>query len=142
MKIGTIVKFSQNVLIGFAAFLLSVWWAMKEAGEARQRPSARVIWERFPKFVLGFMTASLVFSILLSPDLVRETKATISGVRTAWFAMAFVSIGLETKFTDLWSMENGRPLVAFVGAQMANVVWTLVLAYLIFGGVIFPAPEF
>lgn len=142
MKIGTIVKFSQNVLIGLAAFLLSVWWTMKNAGGRRERPSVRVIWERFPKFVLGFMAASLVFSALLSPELVKATKSSISGLRTAWFAMAFVSIGLETKFTDLWSMENGRPFVAFLGAQFVNVVWTLALAYLIFGGILFPAPEF
>jgi hypothetical protein len=56
--------------------------------------------------------------------------------------MAFVSIGLETKFTDLWSMENGRPLVAFLGAQFVNVIWTLVLAYLIFGGILFETPQF
>ncbi|MBE7543334.1 MAG: YeiH family protein [Bryobacteraceae bacterium] len=142
MKIGTIVKFSQNVLIGFAAFLLSLWWTMKKSGENREKPSLGVIWERFPKFVLGFMVASLVFSFLVSPGLVKETKGTISGLRTAWFAMAFVSIGLETKFTDLWSMENGRPLVAFLGAQFVNVIWTLVLAYLIFGGILFETPQF
>lgn len=142
MKIGTIVKFSQNVLIGLAAFLLSLWWTMKQNGGRGGRPSARVIWERFPKFVLGFLAASLVFSALLAPELVKATKSSISGLRTAWFAMAFVSIGLETKFTDLWSMENGRPFVAFVGAQCANIVWTLLLAYLIFGGILFPAPRF
>jgi uncharacterized integral membrane protein (TIGR00698 family) len=142
MKIGTIVKFSQNVLIGFAAFLLSLWWTMKKSGENREKPSVGVIWERFPKFVLGFMVASLVFSFLVSPGLVKETKSVVSGLRTAWFAMAFVSIGLETKFTDLWSMENGRPLVAFLGAQFVNVIWTLVLAYLIFGGILFETPQF
>lgn len=142
MKIGTIVKFSQNVLIGFAAFLLSVWWTMKKAGAAGERPGLGVIWERFPKFVLGFMAASLVFSMLISPETVKATKGSISAIRTAWFAMAFASIGLETKFTDLWSMENGRPFVAFLGAQAANIVWTLLLAYLIFGGVLFPEPKF
>ncbi len=141
MKIGTIVKFSQNVLIGFAAFLLSLWWTMKNSGGNREKPGIGVIWERFPKFVLGFMVASLVFSVLISPGLVAATKSTISGLRTAWFAMAFVSIGLETKFTDLWSMENGRPFVAFVGAQFANIIWTLILAYLIFGGILFAVPE-
>lgn len=142
MKIGTIVKFSQNVLIGFAAFLLSVWWTVKSAGPGQEKPGLGVIWERFPKFVLGFAVASLVFSTVMSDEVVKSSKSAISGLRTAWFAMAFASIGLETKFTDLWSMENGRPFLAFIGAQAANVVWTLLLAYLIFGGVIFPAPQF
>jgi uncharacterized membrane protein YadS len=132
MKTGTIVKFSQNVLLGLAAFLLSVWWAMKGGEQARQRPSARVIWERFPKFVLGFMAASLVFSFLVPAGTVRELKSPLSGLRNVWFAMAFVSIGLETRFRDLVSMEGGRPAMAFVAAQAVNVVWTLLLAWLIF----------
>jgi uncharacterized membrane protein YadS len=141
MKIGTIVKFSQNVLIGFAAFFLSIWWSFKQPAEGQERPTARIIWERFPKFVLGFMAASLVFSFLVDPAIVKATKTTLAGIRTAWFALAFTCIGLETKFTDLISLEGGRPFLAFIGAQFANVVWTLLLAYLIFGGVIFPVPQ-
>jgi len=141
MKMGTIVKFSQNVLIGFAAFFLSIWWSFKQPENGQQRPSARVIWERFPKFVLGFMLASLIFSFVLDPAILKQTKVTLAGVRTAWFALAFTCIGLETKFTDLVSLEGGRPLLAFLGAQAANVVWTLLLAYLIFGGYFFAAPQ-
>lgn len=141
MKIGTIVKFSQNVLIGVAAFLLSIWWTIrKPAAEGQERPTARVIWERFPKFVLGFMAASLLFSFAVDALTVRETKSLIAGLRTWWFALAFTSIGLETKFTDLLSMEGGRPLFMFLIAQGANLVWTLLLAYLIFGGILFPSP--
>jgi uncharacterized integral membrane protein (TIGR00698 family) len=142
MKVGTIVKFSQNVLIGVAAFLLSVWWTMRQPGAKQERPSAGVIWERFPKFVLGFVVASLVFSFLLPTGLVKETKSTLTALRTVWFALAFASIGLETKFTDLLSMGEGRPLLAFLGGQTVNLVWTLVLAWLIFGGVLFSVPVF
>src|SRR5206468_5907471 len=54
MKTGVIVKFSQNALIGVAAFILVVWWAYKaKAQTSGERPSAAIIWERFPKFVLG-----------------------------------------------------------------------------------------
>ncbi|HYP08538.1 MAG TPA: putative sulfate exporter family transporter [Bryobacteraceae bacterium] len=140
MKIGTIVKFSQNVLIGFAAFFLSVWWTMRKPVEGQQRPTAGVIWERFPKFVLGFIVASLVFSLLIDTTTVSATKSLVAGLRTWWFALAFVSIGMETKFTDLLSMEGGRPLVVFLGAQFVNLLWTLLLAYLIFGGVLFAPP--
>jgi uncharacterized membrane protein YadS len=139
MKIGTIVKFSQNVLIGLAAFLLSVWWTMRQPGAGQERPTARVIWDRFPKFVLGFVAASVIFSFLIDPETVRGTKSLIGGLRTWWFALAFVSIGLETRFDELIGMEGGRPAVAFIAAQGVNLIWTLILAYLIFGGVIFPA---
>jgi uncharacterized membrane protein YadS len=142
MKVGVIVKFSQNALIGVAAFILVVWWTYKGAGAAGgQQPSAGIIWERFPKFVLGFLVASAVFSFLLPMEMVNGTKSVLGELRTWWFALAFVCIGLETKFVDLATMEGGRPAVAFIGAQAVNIIWTLILAYLLFGGVIFPLPE-
>ncbi|MGC4056332.1 MAG: putative sulfate exporter family transporter [Paludibaculum sp.] len=141
MKMGTIVKFSQNVLIGVAAFLLSIWWSMKSGNGDQPKASAKVIWERFPKFVIGFVAASLAFSFLVDPAVVKATKGTLTGLRTAWFALAFACIGLETKFTDLLTMENGRPFFAFLGAQTANVIWTLILAWLIFGGMFFAVPK-
>jgi len=85
--------------------------------------------------------ASLAFSFLLDPGLVRETKGILAGLRTVWFALAFTSIGLETRFTDLFGMGRGRPAIAFVGAQAFNVIWTLLLAYLLFGGFIFSTPR-
>jgi uncharacterized membrane protein YadS len=142
MKIGTIVKFSQNVLIGFAAFVLSIWWTFRKPAENQEKPTARVIWDRFPKFVLGFIAASLLFSLVIDSATVMGTKSLIAGLRTWWFALAFTSIGLETRFTDLLSMEGGRPLFTFLIAQGANLVWTLILAWLIFGGVLFQAPVF
>jgi uncharacterized membrane protein YadS len=141
MKAGVIVKFSQNVLIGVAAFILAIWWTFKKGAEKGETPSAGVIWERFPKFVLGFLVASFVFSFVLDLATVNATKGTLGGLRTMWLALAFVSIGLETRFTELVAMEGGRPAVAFLGAQAVNVLWTLLLAYLLFGGVIFPIPQ-
>ena len=140
MKAGVIVKFSQNVLIGVAAFLLSVWWTFKKGAEKGEAPSARVIWERFPKFVLGFLVASFVFSFLLDASMVSATKGLLGSFRTVWFALAFTCIGLETRFGELISMDGGRPAAAFLLAQGVNVVWTLILAYLLFGGVLFAVP--
>ncbi|MBI3013729.1 MAG: putative sulfate exporter family transporter [Candidatus Tectomicrobia bacterium] len=140
MKVGVIVKFSQNVLIGVAAFILAVWWAFKTGAQTGERPSAGVIWERFPKFVLGFLVASIVFSFFLPATTVSATKGVLGGLRTVWFALAFTCIGLETRFGQLASMEGGRPAVAFLGAQGFNIIWTLILAYLLFGGTLFPMP--
>ena len=142
MKTGVIVKLSQNALIGVAAFILVVWWTYKAGQQAGgQKPSASVIWERFPKFVLGFLVASAIFSFLLATPTVEGTRSVFSELRTWWFAFAFVCVGLETRFVDLATMEGGRPAVAFLGAQAVNVAWTLLLAWLIFGGVIFPVPD-
>jgi len=142
MKTGVIVKFSQNALIGVAAFVLVVWWTYKAGAQAGgQKPSAGIIWERFPKFVLGFLVASALFSFFLPAPMVEGTRSVLGELRTWWFAAAFVCIGLETRFLDLATMEGGRPAVAFLGAQAVNIIWTLILAYLIFGGVIFPVPD-
>jgi uncharacterized membrane protein YadS len=143
MKTGIIVKMSQNVLIGVAAFILSVVWAIKSDQPlpgTKRKVTVLEIWYRFPKFVLGFIAASVLFSFFLTPEVVESTKPVLTGMRTFWFALAFVSIGLETKFSDLAKLGNGRPALAFVLAQGINVLWTLLLAYLIFGGILFPAP--
>ena len=138
---AVVVKLSQNVLIGVAAFLLTVWWATRR-GETSRASSAAVIWERFPKFVLGFLAVSLIFSFLLTTQAVQETRGLLTAVRTAWFALAFLSIGLETSLSDLVKTGGGRPVAAFLGGQLFNIIITLVLAYLLFGGVLFPAPVF
>ncbi len=140
MKTGVIVKFSQNALIGVAAFALAIWWAFKAGNATGERPSAGVIWERFPKFVLGFVAASAVFSFALSPELVAGTRSALGEIRTWWFALAFVCIGLETRFVELATYEQGRPALAFLGAQGINVIWTLLLAWLLFGGIIVAQP--
>jgi uncharacterized membrane protein YadS len=127
--------------------VLSLWWTLSgkisrngNGKAAGQRPRARVIWDRFPKFVLGFLVMSLLFSFALSPKLVSQTKGLLTGLRTVWFALAFVSIGLETRFTKLVGLGKGKPALAFLAAQAFNVLWTLLLAWLLFGGRIFPLP--
>ncbi|SKA86263.1 Uncharacterized membrane protein YadS [Prosthecobacter debontii] len=137
-KTGTIVKLSQNVLIGFAAFFISIWWTMRggKDGTQTERPSVGVIWERFPKFVLGFIAASLAFSFAMSPEEAKAANGFLKGLRELWFTAAFVCIGLETRLGDLFKLGGGRPALAFLGGQAFNIVWTLLLAWLLFGGVL------
>ena len=140
-KTGTVVKLSQNVLIGVAAFVISVWWTIRDRRASRLRTPVGsaasvdfgVIWERFPKFVLGFIAASLVFSFVLTPEQVEATKDTLKNLREVWFAAAFVSIGLETRLGEIATLGGGRPAFAFLGGQAINILWTLVLAKMLFG---------
>lgn len=143
--VATVVKLSQNSLIGVAAFLLTVWWTVKAEGGGQgaggRGTSLSVIWERFPKFVFGFLVASLVFSWLVSDGTVAATRGTLTSIRTTLFAMAFVSIGLETSLSSLVTTGHGRPAIAFLGSQAFNVVVTLAAAYLFFGGLLFVQPS-
>ncbi|WP_119080222.1 YeiH family protein [Chitinophaga alhagiae] len=140
LKYATLVKFSQNVLLGVAAFFISIWWTYSKKETNQPKPGLRTIWDRFPKFVLGFVLVSLVFSFILPPDTVKAVKGNIKDLQTCFFALAFACIGLETRFTDIFKMENGRPAMAFIIAQLFNILVTLAMAYLIFGGVLFGKP--
>lgn len=142
-KAGVIVKFSQNVLIGVAAFFIAFWWTYRKgpANNTTEMPNLKVVWERFPKFVLGFIAASLIFSFLIPAASVKNVSGILNSLRTLWFALAFVSIGLEARFTDLIKTEGGRPALSFIAAQLFNILWTLLWAYLLFGGVLFSVPD-
>ena len=142
-KAGVIVKFSQNVLIGIAAFFIAAWWVLKKipVNGKQEKPSIKLIWERFPKFVLGFIAASLVFSFLIPAGTGKQVSGILNSLRTVWFALAFISIGLEARFLDLFKVQEGRPALAFIGAQLFNIIWTLLWAYLLFGGILFPSPD-
>lgn len=136
LKISTIVKFSQNVLLGLAAFAISVYWTYthnKSAEAVESKPTLGVIWERFPKFVIGFIAASLIFSFLLTSEVRDEVKDSLKNIQGIWFALAFTSIGLETNFKDLLSNNSRKPLYAFLIAQLFNVIITLIIAFLLFG---------
>jgi uncharacterized integral membrane protein (TIGR00698 family) len=135
LKISTIVKFSQNVLLGFAAFAISIYWTMtnNQSDTVKEnKPTLGIIWERFPKFVLGFIAASLLFSFVISSETIDSVKGGFKALQGLWFALAFTSIGLETKFADLFSKEGKKPLYAFLIAQLFNVFVTLAVAYVLF----------
>ncbi len=135
LNISTIVKFSQNVLLGLAAFAISVYWTYNNnaAEKTVEKPTLGLIWDRFPKFVLGFVAVSLVFSFALSPEKVAMVKDSLKSIQTLWFVLAFTSIGLETHFADLFNAQGRKPLYAFLTAQGFNIIVTLVVAYFLFG---------
>jgi len=141
MAVAVVVKMAQNVLIGVVAFILAIWFTFKGQA-AGEKPSAMEIWFRFPKFVVGFIIASIVFSFFMPEASAKAVTSVTAGLRGWWFTLAFLCIGLDTQFKELVSMGGGKPAAAFLIAQAFNILWTLLFAWLIFGGVIFPVPKF
>lgn len=135
LEISTIVKFSQNVLLGIAALAISIYWTYRGTpdGEYVEKPGLGVIWERFPKFVLGFIGASLLFSFVLDAATVTEVKGGVKNIQGLWFALAFTSIGLETNFKELLGHNSIKPFYAFLIAQFFNILITLAVAWWLFG---------
>lgn len=143
---AVIVKATQNVLIGVVAFFIALYLSAKGDNGKSQRPSIGIVWEKFPKFILGFVVASLVFSLCQSYDVfepykVTETTGAIKlyetdlakTFSTFFFSLAFVCIGLDTRLKDIVSKENRNVLYAFLSAQGLNIIVTLAVAYLLFG---------
>jgi uncharacterized membrane protein YadS len=140
LAVAATVKMIQNILIGVVAFGVAVYWVMcVDRSEDGQHPRISEIWVRFPKFVLGFVGASIVFSAIYSTGvggrvLTESAIAGTSEVLRGWFfCIAFVSIGLETNFRVLSRyMQGGKPLILYVCGQSLNLALTLLMAWIMF----------
>ena len=140
-KTAIVVKATQNVLIGVVAFFIALYLSSRsEDGKGMSRPSFGIVWEKFPKFILGFIVASAVFSILQNNGLLTlDAKGKIietamaKNFTTFFFSLSFVCIGMDTRLKDIVSRENRNSLFAFLGAQCFNIIVTLLIAWLMFG---------
>lgn len=133
-EVAAVVKLSQNVLIGFVAFGLALYFVtVVRRGENEPRPGPRVIWERFPKFVIGFVIVSILATVgVFSRELAREIDTA-----SKWlFTLAFIAIGLDFSLNDL-RQAGWRPVAVYAAATVFNTVLALFVAYVIFG-VVFP----
>lgn len=128
-QVAAVVKMAQNVLIGFVAFALALYFAIVVEGDQGQRPRPAVIWQRFPKFVLGFALVSALATLgAFTPGIAKELDRA-----SQWaFALAFVSIGVEFAPGALREM-GWRPVAVYLGATVFNTVLALLAALVIFG---------
>ncbi len=142
MYVAATIKMIQNVLIGVTAFCVAVYWCYKVECVEGQTVSAFEIWHRFPKFVLGFLFISVVFSIIsgsFGPDLSKALvtdgaiKGLTSPLRGWFFALAFTSIGLATNFRELAHyFAGGKPVILYICGQSLNICLTLFMAWIMF----------
>lgn len=139
LKVASTVKMIQNILIGVIAFGVSIYWVRFQEKGTSSNVTAGEIWKRFPKFVLGFVAASALFSWIYagSPDgqvLASTTIGEVSKALRGWFfCLAFVAIGLESNFSELAKQfRGGRPLVLYIAGQTLNLILTLGMAWLMF----------
>ena len=134
---AVIVKASQNVLLGVAAFFISLFWSVRDTNSVMETKGT-MIWHRFPKFVLGMIVASAIFSIWFSgaveiDGVMVKYKALAKNFQGIFFSIAFVCIGLETRFKEIFTKENTPSLKAFLTAQTFNIIFTFIVAVVIFG---------
>ncbi|MDM8543214.1 putative sulfate exporter family transporter [Desulfococcaceae bacterium HSG9] len=151
LYVAATIKMIQNVLIGVIAFFVALYFTTKvEAAETGVKVGPMEIWYRFPKFVIGFIAASIIFSLFYSYfnaqigglGTTMVDKGVIKGMsdlyRGWFFSLSFVSIGLATNFRELKEhFKGGKPLILYFFGQSFNLCLTLVVAYIMFY-VVFP----
>jgi uncharacterized membrane protein YadS len=142
LYVAATIKMIQNVLIGVIAFFVALYWVAKVDKAEGQTVGLIEIWHRFPKFVIGFIIASIFFSLLyeaIGTDVgyVVVEHGVLRGfsrIGRGWFfCLAFASIGLATNFRELKEyFKGGKPLILYVCGQTFNLVLTLLMAYIMF----------
>jgi uncharacterized integral membrane protein (TIGR00698 family) len=138
MEVATVIKLIQNVMIAIIAFVIALIWVTKIDETSDRKPGLIEIWYRFPKFILGFAFLSIISSFVVLPAIGESTLTDflkISGsIRTFLFAVAFLSIGLETDFKSLKTqISGGKPVHLYIVGQSLNLIITLVFAWILFG---------
>ena len=143
MEVASVIKMIQNIMVGIIAFFVAIYFAVviekKSAADAKVGPLE--IWIRMPKFIIGFIGASIIFSFFLSDDTVNSALSIANGYREFFFTLAFVSIGLESNMADMARMvKGGKPLTLYIVGQTFNLILTLIAAYIFFSGTFFALP--
>ena len=149
---AVLVKSIQNILIGFIAFFVAIFFATKVDKDPNQKVGAGEIWNRFPKFIIGFFVASLVASFIIQPltkgmdfngaSAVKAINGVLDQYKNWAFVLAFTSIGLDTNFKSLFKrMQGGKVLWLYIIGQIFNIALTLFAVWFLLSGKIFDIPS-
>lgn len=128
----------RDIFIGVWSFILAfisiTYWENKQAG-TKANPSE--IWHRFPKFIIGFLIASILLTVVIAVSalpthdaITANIIAPIKELRTWAFTFTFLSIGLTTRFKSLTAF-GWRPLAAFSTGAVFNIVLGYILSVLL-----------
>jgi uncharacterized membrane protein YadS len=140
--VTTTVKIFIDIFIGVWAFLLAyIWTRHIEPRQGGDRLQAVEIWERFPKFVLGFIaTFLIVFLIALASNAyLKPLSAAMNEAnvfRQIFFLLTFFAIGLMADLRKLWQEGIGRLAAVYVVCLFGFVLWVgLIISWVFFHGV-------
>ncbi|MBP5741194.1 MAG: putative sulfate exporter family transporter [Bacteroidales bacterium] len=142
---AVLVKSIQNILIGFIAFFVAIFFATRVENSGVSKVGAGEIWYRFPKFIIGFFVASIVASFIVLPlaggDAVKSVNGVLDQYKNWAFVLAFTSIGLDTNFKEIGKqLHGGKVLWLYIIGQLFNIVLTLLAVWLLLSGVLFEIP--
>jgi uncharacterized membrane protein YadS len=124
------------------AFILAIIWASYIDRKPGDQVRAREIWERCPKFVIGYVVTFLIILLVAlsaSPPMVAKVKAAMGEANTfrgIFFVLTFFTIGVMSNFRKLWEEGIGRLAAVYLLCLFGFVIWVgLVISLLFFAGV-------
>jgi uncharacterized membrane protein YadS len=136
------LKVFIDIFIGVWAFVLA--WIWTRHIDVREGDTAKIgeIWERFPKFIIGYVVTFLVILLMAlaaSPAVAAQLKAAMLEVntfRTIFFVLTFFTIGVMSNFRKLWEEGIGRLAAVYLLSLFGFVIWVgLAISLVFFGGV-------
>lgn len=137
----TTVKVFIDIFIGVWAFILAILWCTVIERKPGQKVRLGEIWERFPKFVLGYVGTFLACLLLLVvvPELTTPARAATAEAnvfRQLFFAMTFFTIGVVSDFRKLWDEGIGRLAAVYAVCLFGFIIWVgLLISWIFFRGV-------
>jgi len=144
MGVSATVKVFIDVFIGVWAFILAWIWSAKIERRSGEKVSAVEIWQRFPKFILGYLaTFLIVLGIgIAAPGLIPKVKASMAQAnlfRAIFFLMTFFAIGVLSNFRKLWQEGIAKLAAVYVLCLFGYIIWVgLLISWLFFHGVLPP----
>jgi uncharacterized membrane protein YadS len=144
MGVSTTVKVFIDIFIGVWAFVLAWVWSAKIEHREGDKVSASTIWQRFPKFILGYVATFLLVLVIgaLAPALIPKIKASMGQanvIRALFFVLTFFAIGVLSNFRKLWEEGIAKLAAVYVLCLFGFVIWVgLLISWLFFAGVLPP----
>jgi uncharacterized membrane protein YadS len=141
MGAATTIKVFIDVFIGIWSCILAAIWCAKIEGKPGGKVPFAEIWDRFPKFVFGYLITFLAVLLIVlfaprSMETVKTAMGEANGFRSIFFAMTFFSIGAVSNFKKLWEEGIGRLAAVYVVCLFGFIIWIgLLISWLFFHGV-------
>jgi len=137
------VKVFIDIFIGVWAFVLAyIWTRHIEVRQAGDQARAREIWERFPKFIIGYVITFVLILVLAlgaAPATLAKVKAAMGEANTfrgIFFVLTFFTIGIMSNFRKLWEEGIGKLAAVYVVCLFGFIIWVgLVISWMFFSGV-------
>ncbi len=147
--VTTTVKVFIDMFIGVWSFILAYIWTKYFDAEAKEgkKMSWGDVWDRFPRFVLGYVITFLIMLTICisSPDMHKVAKSisgALNGLRVMFFLLTFFSIGLVSNFKKLLEEGIGRLAIVYVVCLFGFIIWVgLFISYLFFHGMTPPIAQ-